>query len=118
MVSIITDQNRMAQIAEKVRNGERLSFEDGLYLYQTPDLLTIGQLANEVNLKKNGDRVYFIENMTIYHTNVCEAHCKFCGFRRDPGEDGSYTYTGEELVEQVRNKITPDDERTAYDRRA
>jgi aminodeoxyfutalosine synthase len=107
MASILTKDHRMSEISEKVRHGERLTLEDGLYLYQSPDLLAIGQLANEVNLKINENRVYFIENMTIYHTNVCEAHCKFCGFRRDPGEEGSYTYTGEELVRQVRERITP-----------
>jgi aminodeoxyfutalosine synthase len=107
MTSILTKDHRMMEITEKVRHGERLTLEDGLYLYQSSDLLTIGQLANEVNQKKNGDRVYFIENMTIYHTNVCEAHCKFCNFRKDPGEEGAYTYTGEELVEQVRRKIAP-----------
>jgi aminodeoxyfutalosine synthase len=94
-------------IIEKVNSGQRLTLEDGLILYQSPDLLTIGQLANQVNMQKNGDKVFFIENMTIYHTNVCEAHCKFCGFRRDPGEDGSYTYSGEELAEQVAKRITP-----------
>jgi aminodeoxyfutalosine synthase len=107
MASILTKDHRMTEIAEKVRNGERLTLEDGKYLYETPDLLTIGQLANEANLKRNGDRVYFIENMTIYHTNVCEAHCKFCGFRRDPGEEGAYTYSPQEMVEQVRQRITP-----------
>jgi aminodeoxyfutalosine synthase len=107
MATILTRDQRMDEIAEKVRNGVRLNLEDGLYLYQSSDLLTIGQLANEVNHKFNGDRVYFIENMTIYHTNVCEAHCRFCNFRKDPGEEGSYTYTGDELVEQVRQRMTP-----------
>lgn len=101
-----TDPN-LQEIIEKVNSGERLTFEDGMKLYASSDLLTIGQLANQVNTKKNADRVYFIENMTIYHTNVCEAHCKFCNFRKDPGEAGSYTYTGDELVEQVKQKITP-----------
>lgn len=97
----------LREIVEKVFAGERLNAEDGLTLYQSSDLLTIGQLANYVNRQKNGDRVYFIENMTIYHTNVCEAHCRFCNFRKDPGEEGSYTYTGDELVEQVAAKLTP-----------
>lgn len=98
---------KLQPIIEKVQAGERLSLEDGMTLYASSDILTIGQLANEVNIKKNGDKVYFIENMTIYHTNVCEAYCKFCNFRKDPGEEGTYTYTGDELVEQVRAKITP-----------
>lgn len=107
LVFSATTDPKLEPIIEKVQSGERLSFEDGVTLYNSPDLLTIGQLANYVNTKLNEDRVYFIENMTIYHTNVCEAHCRFCGFRRSPGEEGAYTYTGDELVEQVREKITP-----------
>lgn len=108
MISTITTIDPdLKEIIEKVNLGERLTLQDGMKLYNSPDLLTIGQLANQLNQQKNQDRVYFIENMTIYHTNVCEAHCKFCGFRRDPGEEGAYTYSGEELVEQVAQKITP-----------
>jgi aminodeoxyfutalosine synthase len=108
MATTLTSSDPTLQgIIEKVNHGERLTLENGLTLYHSPDLLTIGQLANQVNRQKNGDRVYFIENMTIYHTNVCEAHCKFCNFRKDPGEEGSYTYTGEELVDQVSKKLSP-----------
>lgn len=106
-VTVTAADPNLQLIIEKVQNEQRLTPEDGLTLYQSPDLLTIGQLANQVNTRLNADRVYFIENMTIYHTNVCEAHCKFCGFRRDPGEEGSYTYTGDDLVEQVAQKMTP-----------
>lgn len=99
--------HRMAEIIEKVRNGERLTLEDGVYLYESDDLLTIGQLANEVNLRKNGKKVYFIENMSLYFTNVCESHCAFCSFRKDQGEDGSYTLSGDEMVAYVKQHITP-----------
>jgi len=97
----------MEEIAEKVRNGVRLSFEDGVFLYRSDDLLTIGQLANEVNLRKNGKKVYFIENMSLYFTNVCEAHCAFCGFRKDQGEEGAYTLTPEQMIEYVEQHIHP-----------
>jgi len=98
---------QMAEIADKVRSGQRLSFEDGVFLYRSDDLLTIGQLANEVNLRKNGRKVYFIENMSLYFTNVCEAHCAFCSFRRDPGEEGAYTLTPEEMIAYVDQHIHP-----------
>ncbi len=98
---------RMAEIVEKVRQGERLTLEDGVYLYESDDLLTIGQLANEVNLRKNGKKVYFIENMSLYFTNICESHCAFCNFRRDQGEEGSYTLSGEEMIAYVEQHITP-----------
>ncbi|MDB4868558.1 MAG: mqnE [Cohnella sp.] len=101
-------ERRMAEIAEKVHNGERLSLEDGVFLYQSDDLLTIGQLANEVNLRKNGKKVYFIENMSLYFTNVCEAHCAFCNFRKDEGEEGSYTLSPDEMIAYVDEHIHPE----------
>lgn len=98
---------RMAEIVEKVTHGERLSLEDGVYLYKSDDLLTIGQLANQANLKKNGKKVYFIENMSLYFTNVCESYCAFCNFRKDQGEEGSYTLTGQQMVDYVNQHIHP-----------
>ncbi len=91
-------------IVEKIKNKERLSLDDGLILYNSNDLLTIGQMANFVNLNKNKDKVYFIQNLYINPTNVCEARCKFCGYRRDPGEEGAYTMSMDELLEYVDNR--------------
>ncbi len=50
-MTILTDTN-LQSIADKVQNNERLTIEDGLYLFETPDLLGVGQLANQVNQKK------------------------------------------------------------------
>jgi aminodeoxyfutalosine synthase len=100
-IYMMTKDKRMTEIVEKVQSGIRLTLEDGLFLYETNDLLTVGQLANEVNRRINGNKVYFIENMTLYFTNVCEAHCAFCGFRRDPGEDGAYTLSADEVIAYV-----------------
>ncbi|MBU8905391.1 aminofutalosine synthase MqnE [Desertibacillus haloalkaliphilus] len=103
MTTLLSD-TKMQAIAEKIQHGERLSIEDGLYLYESPDLLTIGQLANQVNEKKNGKNVYFIENMYINPTNVCEASCGFCGFKRKPGEEGAYTMDEEALLKYVADR--------------
>ena len=102
-----TDASVMQSIREKVAAGERLTLEDGVFLYRSDDLLSIGQMANEVNLRKNGKKVYFIDTMTLYFTNVCEAHCAFCSFRKDQGEEGSYTLTPQEMIEYVDKHITP-----------
>ncbi|WP_166240571.1 aminofutalosine synthase MqnE [Paenibacillus turpanensis] len=104
---ILTTDKRMLDIAEKVDNGVRLSIDDALYMYHSGDLLSIGQLANAVNRKKNGDKVYFIENMTLYFTNVCEAHCAFCGYRRDPGQEGAFTLSPQEMIDYVDKHIHP-----------
>ena len=89
---------------ETICFGQRLTIEDGLFLYETPDLLGVAQLANKVNLEKNGNHVYFIENMYINPTNVCEANCSFCGFKRKSGQEGAYTMHEEELLEYVSKR--------------
>ena len=98
---------QMDLIIRKVQENKRLSGEDGLYLYEKADLLTLGHLANEVNFHKHKNKVYFIENMSLYFTNVCEARCAFCNFRKDQGESGSYTMTGQEMVAYVEQHIHP-----------
>lgn len=102
----LTD-SRMAEIANKVEWGKRLTFEDGTYLYKTGDLLTLGQLANVANMRKNDRNVYFIDNMSLYFTNVCEARCAFCNFRKDQGEKGSYTLSGQEMIDYVEQYFRP-----------
>lgn len=106
-VIIKNEQTRMAKIAEKVKNGERLTLDDGLFLYESDDLLTIGQLANEANIRKNGKNVYFIENLALYFTNVCEVHCAFCNFRRDEGQEGAYTYSGPDVIQFAEEHYHP-----------
>ncbi|MGF9714820.1 MULTISPECIES: aminofutalosine synthase MqnE [Paenibacillus] len=107
-MSITTNYGqRMAEIAEKVEHGERLSLEEGVYLYESDDLLAIGQMANKVNLRKNGKKVYFVDNMSLYFTNVCEEHCAFCHFRRDEGQEGAYTLTPEQMFEYIDQHIHP-----------
>jgi aminodeoxyfutalosine synthase len=98
-VVIPTEEKRMLNIKEKVHHGERLSPEDGVFLYASDDLLSIGQMANTVNQRKNGKKVYFIENMSLYFTNVCEAHCAFCNFRKDEGQEGAYTLSGQQMID-------------------
>ncbi|MBE3595703.1 MAG: aminofutalosine synthase MqnE [Hydrogenibacillus sp.] len=94
-------------IVDKVLSGRRLTLEDGLVLYRTPDLLTVARLADRVNRKFNGDRAYFIENMYINPTNICEANCAFCGFKRNPGENGAYTMYPEDVLQYVAERMNP-----------
>lgn len=106
-IMIHSSDKQMKDIAEKVEAGVRLSEEDGLYLYQSNDLLSIGQLANQVNQRLNGNKVYFIENMSLYFTNVCEAHCAFCNFRRDQEDEDAYTLSPDEMIAYIDQHIHP-----------
>jgi aminodeoxyfutalosine synthase len=100
----ITDQ-RLAPIAEKVLAGERLSMENGILLYRTPDLLAVGWLANHVREKRHGNITYYNVNRHINPTNVCVAHCKLCAFGRDPNAPGAYTFALEEIYARAAQGV-------------
>ena len=96
----ITDQ-RLKPIAEKVLAGARLSMDDGIALYRSPDLLAVGWLANHVREERHGNVTYYNVNRHINPTNVCVAHCKLCAFGRDPHAPGAYTYALEEIYQRA-----------------
>ncbi|QHN02828.1 aminofutalosine synthase MqnE [Granulicella sp. WH15] len=104
--SFQTDDPRLYPIAEKVQNGERLSFEDGVLLYQTGDVLAVGWLANLVRERLHGDTTYFNVNRHINPTNVCVASCRLCAFGRKKGEAGTYTMALEEAWETAASGYT------------
>jgi aminodeoxyfutalosine synthase len=92
----------LAPIREKVLQGRRLSFEDGVALYRTHDLLALGALANHVREQRHGDAAYFVWNTHINHTNVCAASCDFCAFAAKPGEPRAYTMGLQEILAGVQ----------------
>lgn len=99
---------RLWPIAEKVLEGERLTREEGIVLFETKDLLAVGAMADLVNRRKNGDRVFFVANQHINPTNICilRATCVFCSFARRPKEEGAYTMSLEEVfaeADQIRD---------------
>jgi aminodeoxyfutalosine synthase len=88
-------------VREKVVRGQRLSFEDGVALYRSHDVLAVGHLANRVRERRHGDVAYFVWNTHINHTNVCAATCDFCAFAARKGEARAYTLGIEEIVRTV-----------------
>jgi aminodeoxyfutalosine synthase len=89
-------------VAHKVREGVELSLGDGVALYRSRDIHSIGRLANFVRERLHGNRVYFNRNRHINYTNVCALSCKFCSFYRKRGEDGAYEMPIEQVVETAR----------------
>jgi aminodeoxyfutalosine synthase len=90
-------------IAEKVSAGERLVQADGVVLFRSPDLLSVGRLADAVNRFKNGDTVTFAANQHINPTNICvlRTTCAFCGYARLPKEAGAYRYSIEQVLAEA-----------------
>ena len=80
---------RLLPIWEKVASSERLTREDGLLLFETDDLLGVGQMADFAKRRRVGDWVFFVINRYINPTNLCVLSCSFCDFARKKGEAGA-----------------------------
>lgn len=72
----------LKSIAEKVLNGERISFDEGVLLYEKATVGFVGALANFIRNKKHGDNTYFNRNFHVEPTNICVYTCKFCSYSR------------------------------------
>jgi aminodeoxyfutalosine synthase len=93
-------------IEAKVKEGQRLSFEDGMALFREPNLLKVGLLANWVREKRHGDRTYFNKNMRIEVTNVCVASCLFCSFAKlEEHMPGAHTMTTKEAWKELEDRM-------------
>ena len=94
------EQNgRLDQIRDKVAAGHRLTASDGLYLYQPEVPLTeIGQLANLVRERHNGNYTYYNINTHLNPTNVCVYRCSFCAFRSDLRDAKGYTMSDQQIL--------------------
>jgi aminodeoxyfutalosine synthase len=98
-------RSELADIYEKVLAGQRLSREDGLRLYGSHDLLTIGFLANLVRERLHGQKTYWVYNQHINYSNICTNGCRFCAFSRRLGEQGGFVLRLEEVANKVRERL-------------
>jgi aminodeoxyfutalosine synthase len=95
----------LTEIDTKLLGGDRLTLEDGVRLFETPDLLAVGWLANRERERRHGARTYFNYNLRLEPTNVCEASCLFCSFARlQPGMPEAYTMSLEQAWDKLRQR--------------
>ena len=90
-------------ISEKIIAGERITDEEGLYLFEKASLPFLGSLANYIREKLHGDTTYFNRNFHIEPTNVCVFSCNFCSYSQlyAHKEDG-WELTAEQMLEIVK----------------
>jgi aminodeoxyfutalosine synthase len=100
LVQFVRDP-QLKPIAEKVQRGERLTFEDGLALYATPDLTGLGALAHHVRTQKHGLKTYFVQNRRLSYTNICYTHCQFCAFQAKPGDPRAYVLSADDIIQEL-----------------
>jgi aminodeoxyfutalosine synthase len=102
-LGIMTDRllaadSSLQPIADKLLSDGWLSYDDGVALYRSRDIHSIGRMANYVREKLHGHNTFFNRNRHINYTNVCALSCKFCSFYRKRGEEGAYEMPVEQVI--------------------
>ena len=93
-------------ILEKALGGERISPEGAVRLFQTTDILLLGNVASRISRKKLKERVItYIVDRNINYTNICVTDCAFCAFYRKEGDEEAYLHPFETIAEKIEETI-------------
>ena len=98
--------NLFKTLKNKIDNSQRITDAEALALFESNDLLAIGELAATASRRKNGDRVYFNVNRHINYTNICVNQCTFCAFSKLEGEDEGYTLALDDIRKKAQEAVT------------
>ncbi len=85
----------------KALSGERLSFEDGVRLFESEDVNALGWAANAVRERRHGNVAFYLRNRHINYTNICKYDCMFCSFYRKEGQEGAWLWSVDQVLEHV-----------------
>ncbi|MDH3626918.1 MAG: aminofutalosine synthase MqnE [Acidobacteriota bacterium] len=105
IIETLARQSGLQDIYGKVMDGTRLTFDDGLRMFESRALMAVGAMANIVRERKNGNRAFFVRNMHLNPTNVCTVDCKFCGFYRPyRNKEEGWSWDLERCFSEVRKR--------------
>jgi aminodeoxyfutalosine synthase len=102
---ILISDPALESIWEKVKQGERLSADDGVKILETDDFSAVGLMADYAKRRVSGEKVYFVLNRHLNPTNICVLSCKFCDYAKKPGADGAYEMTMDEMLGHLEGDI-------------
>ncbi len=95
---------KLKAIAQKVAQQQRISFDEGVHLYEHGELGYLGALANHVRERLHGDKVFFNRNFHVEPTNICVFDCKFCSYSRlTKQKEEGWEMTEEQILDKVRS---------------
>jgi cyclic dehypoxanthinyl futalosine synthase len=93
-------------LAEKIRDGGRVSAADALQLYHDAPLPLLGELADGIRARKHpGGVVTYIIDRNVNYTNICVARCNFCAFYRPVGSGDGYVLGFDEIFKKIDETI-------------
>lgn len=104
MIDLMIERSNVGDVLGRVMDGERLSIEDGVRLFESDDITAIGAAANEIRRRLNGNLAYYVVNRHINYTDICKNRCRFCAFSRDQGDSDAYAMSVQQIVEQAESE--------------
>lgn len=106
-VNGITFQDEaLVLVWNKVLEGRRLDPEDGVTMFHSRDFVSLGRMADLVQRKRHGDKVYFVINTHINPTNVCVLNCAFCDYKNNVDEEGAWEMSMHEILGHISEEMT------------
>lgn len=104
MIDHIIEKSDVGDVLRRVLNGERLSVDDGVRLFESDDIHAIGATANELRVRINGNRAYYVVNRHINYTDICKNRCRFCAYSRNEGEPDAYAMNIDEIMQRAESE--------------
>ncbi len=96
-------------ILDRARNGERISVEDAVKLYESDEVEKMGEVANEIMQKWHPDPITtFVIGRNVNYTNFCDTYCRFCAFYRPPGHEEGYVLDDNHIFEKIQETVDVD----------
>jgi len=104
-VEFFVQRSELRDLYDKVAAGQRLSEADGLRLFESKDLNTVGAIADLACRRKAARRASYIINRYINYSNYCILSCQFCSFARKRRDADGFQFTVEEIVAKAREAL-------------
>ena len=99
----VTEEASTSELLERAATGGRLSFEEGMRLYQTATDAELHEAADRLRQRLHPDGVVtYLVDRNINYTNVCIIDCGFCAFYRKPASPEGYLLTNEQIGQKVK----------------
>lgn len=96
----------LVPIWERILEQRRLDPQDGVALFQSDDLVSLGRMADHVRRRLHGDKSYFVINTHVNPTNICVLNCAFCDYKNSSEDEGAWEMDTEEILGHVTDEMT------------
>lgn len=104
MINVMIAESRVGDVLWRALDGERLTVDDGVRLFESDDIGAIGAVAHAVRQRINGNTTHYVVNRHINYTDICKNRCRFCAYSRGEDEPDAYVMSVDEIVSRAESE--------------